>query len=93
VENINGTGLRQLTPYGLAYPHETASARWSPDGQTSSRDDTRHAVRRPPDGPGLSMIRLHTGTTRYFARACLVAGRTQIARMSINGQRTSTRER
>ena len=68
VENIDGTGLRQITPYGLAAPHEVASARWSPDGKEIISETTQgvlFVVR--PDGPGLSMIRLDTGTTRYFA--------------------------
>jgi Tol biopolymer transport system component len=68
VENIDGTGLRQITPYGLAEPHEIASARWSPDGRdiiSETKHGTLFVVH--PDGVGLSMIRLQTGTTRYFA--------------------------
>jgi Tol biopolymer transport system component len=66
--NIDGTGLRQLTPYGLAQPHELASARWSPDGQDIISETTQGRLFVVhPDGSGLSMIRLQTGTTRYFA--------------------------
>jgi Tol biopolymer transport system component len=68
VENLDGTGLRQLTPYGLAQPHEFASARWSPDGQDIISETTQGRLFVVhPDGSGLSMIRLQTGTTRYFA--------------------------
>jgi hypothetical protein len=31
VENTDGTGLRQLTPYGLANSHDNGLAHWSPD--------------------------------------------------------------
>jgi Tol biopolymer transport system component len=68
VANIDGTGLRQLTPYGLAQPHELASARWSPDGQEVISETTQGRLFVVHlDGSGLSMIRLQTGTTRYFA--------------------------
>jgi Tol biopolymer transport system component len=68
VENIDGTGLRQITPYGLAAPHEVAGASWSPDGTeiiTEMKNGRLFVVRT--DGTGLSMIHLQTGTTRYFA--------------------------
>lgn len=32
VENVNGTGLRRIVPYGLAQAHEIATAHWSPNG-------------------------------------------------------------
>ena len=68
VENLDGTGLRQLTPYGLAQPHEFASARWSPDGQDIISETTQGRLFVVhPDGSDLRMIRLQTGTTRYFA--------------------------
>ncbi len=68
VANIDGTGLRQLTPYGLAAPHEIAAAQWSPDGRKiiSETADGRLFVIRP-DGSGFAPIHLHTGTTEYFA--------------------------
>lgn len=70
VENIDGTGLRQLTPYGLAQPHELAAARWSPDGNVIISETTHGTLFVVhPDGSGLSMIRLQTGATRYFAFA------------------------
>ena len=68
VENINGTGLRQITPYGLAAPHEAASARWSPDGKEIISETTHGRLFVVhPDGSGLRMIPLQTGTTSYFA--------------------------
>jgi WD40 repeat protein len=33
VENTDGTGLRQITPYGLADSHNVPSESWSPDGK------------------------------------------------------------
>lgn len=68
VEKLDGTGLRQLTPYGLAEPHEIASAQWSPDGQEIISETTQGRLFVVhPDGTGLTMIRLRTGTTQYFA--------------------------
>jgi len=68
VEKLDGTGLLQLTPYGLAQPHEIASAQWSPDGRELISETTQgrlFVVR--PDGRGITPIHLHTGTTQYFA--------------------------
>jgi Tol biopolymer transport system component len=68
VENIDGTGLRQLTPYGLAEPHEIAGAQWSPDGREIISETTQgrlFVVRL--DGTGLTQIKLQTGTHKYFA--------------------------
>jgi hypothetical protein len=68
VENLDGTGLRQITPFGLAQPHDFASANWSPDGQeiisalSNGRLFTVH-----PDGSGIAPIVLQIGTARYFA--------------------------
>src|SRR5258705_5887 len=68
VENINGTGLRQITPYGLAAPHEAASARWSPDGKEIISETTQgRLLVVHPDGSGLRMIPLQTGPTSDFA--------------------------
>jgi Tol biopolymer transport system component len=68
VENVDGTGLRQITPYGLSTAHDVFSAHWSPDGQEiifSSTDGRLYTVH--PDGTGLTPIKLQTGTGRYFA--------------------------
>ena len=33
VENSDGTGLHQITPYGLANSHDVPAESWSPDGK------------------------------------------------------------
>jgi Tol biopolymer transport system component len=68
VENLDGTGLRQITPYGLAQPHEIAAAQWSPDGREIISETTQgrlFVVRA--DGTGGAPINLQTGTKKYFA--------------------------
>jgi Tol biopolymer transport system component len=68
VANIDGTSLRQITPYGVAMPHDLASANWSPDGLkiiSAMRDGRLFIVH--PDGKGFTPIPLQTGTGRYFA--------------------------
>jgi Tol biopolymer transport system component len=67
VERLDGTGLRQLTPYGFAQPHEVASARWSPDGRwiiSSTTSGQLFAIH--PDGSGLHTIPLRIAGD-YFA--------------------------
>jgi hypothetical protein len=62
VENSDGTGLRQLTPYGLANSHDNGLAHWSPDGREilfASAQGSLFTVR--PDGVGLRAIPLKTG--------------------------------
>jgi Tol biopolymer transport system component len=68
IENVDGTGLTQITPYGLAAPHEVASAKWSPDGRNiiSEMKNGRLFVVHP-DGTGLTPIQLQVGTQQYFA--------------------------
>ena len=68
VANIDGTGIRQITPYGLANAHEFTSAQWSPDGVKiiSETHGGRLFVVRL-DGTGLTAIPLQTGTGQYFA--------------------------
>jgi Tol biopolymer transport system component len=68
VENSDGTGLRQITPYGLAQAHDLAGAHWSPDGREIISATTQgNLFVVPVDGVGINMIHLQTGTTRYFA--------------------------
>jgi Tol biopolymer transport system component len=33
VENTDGTGLHQITPYGLANSHDIPAESWSPNGE------------------------------------------------------------
>jgi Tol biopolymer transport system component len=67
-ENIDGTGLRQLTPYGLAAPHEIAAAQWSPDGREIISETTRGRLFTiHSDGTRLTQIHLQTATSQYFA--------------------------
>ena len=68
VESTDGTGLRQITPFGLIHAHDLAGARWSPDGREIASATTQgHLFVVRPDTAGVSMIKLQTGTTRYFA--------------------------
>jgi Tol biopolymer transport system component len=72
VENLDGTGLRQLTPYLLA---DRASAKWFPDGKNiivSTRNGIAFMLKGGlfsvrPDGTGLTPINLQVGTQKYSA--------------------------
>lgn len=69
VANVDGTGVRRVTPFGLPFPHfEFATAQWSPDGQEII-SQTRHGVLFVVhlDGTGITMIPLETGSPFYFA--------------------------
>jgi Tol biopolymer transport system component len=59
VANLDGTSQQQITPYGLAEPHEIVSAQWSPDGRViiSATTQGRLFIIRP-DGTSLAPIRL-----------------------------------
>lgn len=68
VVRADGTGERQLTPYGFVRTHEQASVAWSPDGSTilsSTRDGRLFTVH--PDESGINPIPLAIGTGDYFA--------------------------
>jgi hypothetical protein len=68
VENLDGTGLRQLTPYGRVNSHDEAAVSWSPDGRSivfGSELGGLYVVR--PDGAGLTAVPLHARSV-YFAR-------------------------
>ena len=68
VENADGTGLRQITPYGLANSHDNGMAHWSPDGSAilfASEHGSLYVVH--PDGGGLRAIPLHMGGGSSFA--------------------------
>lgn len=62
VANADGTGLRQITPYGLANSHANGVAHWSPDGSEilfAGAHGSLFVVH--PDGAGLRAIPLDTG--------------------------------
>jgi Tol biopolymer transport system component len=68
IVGADGTGERQITPYGFVRAHEQASVVWSPDGSrilSSTRDGRLFTVH--PDGSRLTPIRLQIGTGDYFA--------------------------
>jgi Tol biopolymer transport system component len=57
VENADGTGLHQITPYGLANSHDNATESWSPDGE----EILFAGVHGPFAGAGLYVV--HTDGT------------------------------
>ena len=68
VAHTDGTGLRQLMPYGLANSHDNGLAHWSPDGREilfASAQGSLFTIR--PDGVGLRAIPLETGGGFSFA--------------------------
>ena len=68
VENVDGTGLRQITPYGLTHAHDFPWAAWSPDGQKIISATTQGLLFTvQPDGSGLRVIHLQTRTGDYLA--------------------------
>jgi Tol biopolymer transport system component len=70
VENTDGSGLRQIVPYGLANSHDNAVAHWSPDGSRilfASDHGLLFVVH--PDGTGVRRIPLDTGGGFSFAFA------------------------
>jgi WD40 repeat protein len=68
VENIDGSGLHQVTPLGFIFQHDDqAWASWSPDGRTiiSTTSQGRLFTVRP-DGTGVSVVDLGIEAP-YFA--------------------------
>jgi Tol biopolymer transport system component len=68
VANVDGSGLHQVTPYGLANSHDNGLARWSPDGRRivfASAHGLLFVVHS--DGTGLRRIALDTRGDWYFA--------------------------
>jgi len=68
VANIDGTGIRQIVPFGVAQGHELAAAHWSPDGRSIISSTTKGQLFVAlVDRPMISPIKLHVGGTNYFA--------------------------
>jgi Tol biopolymer transport system component len=68
VENMDGTGLRQITPYGITHAHDYPWAAWSPDGTKIIAATTQGLLFTvQPDGSGLQAINLQVGTDSYDA--------------------------
>jgi len=91
VENLDGTGLRQITPYFLS---ERPSANWSPDGLKIVSEMSNGAGGTAnrlfivhPDGGDVTPIKLQVGTQRYsaFQPAWSPDGTRIIFSMFING--------
>jgi WD40 repeat protein len=66
VENTDGSGLRQITPYGLANSHDDGVAHWSPDGSDilfAGEQGGLFVVRA--DGTGVRRIPLKAGSFSF----------------------------
>jgi Tol biopolymer transport system component len=63
VVNLDGSGLRRITPWGLPFSED--GGRWSPNGTTILFDDQKSLFVVHPDGSGLARIPL---VTRGFSR-------------------------
>jgi Tol biopolymer transport system component len=68
VENADGTGVHQITRFGLANSHDNGLARWSPDGSRilfAGARGTLYVIH--PDGEGLRSIKLRASDGFSFA--------------------------
>jgi Tol biopolymer transport system component len=69
VENMDGSGLHQITPFGFIFPHDDqAWAAWSPDGRkiiSTTSDGRLFTVH--PDGKQLTVLHLQIDANKYFA--------------------------
>ncbi len=62
VVNVDGTGVRRITPWGLPFFED--GGRWSPDGETILFGGSGSLYVVHPDGTGLAKIPLATGDFR-----------------------------
>ena len=70
VENIDGTGLHQITQYGLPNSHDDGFESWSPDGSEilfASENGNLFTVH--PDGTALASVPIRAAAGQSFARA------------------------
>ena len=68
IADLDGRHVHQVVPYGVAIPHEIASASWSPDGRhiiSSTTDGHLFVVRT--DGRGFTQLHLDVPDQDYFA--------------------------
>lgn len=68
VANMDGSGVRQLTQYGLANSHDESAVSWSPDGTTilfGSERGTLFTIH--PDGTELTSIPIRGAGSATFA--------------------------
>jgi Tol biopolymer transport system component len=63
VVNVDGTGVRRITPWGLPFFED--GGRWSPDGRTILFDDRRSLYVVHADGSGMAKLPL---VTHSFSR-------------------------
>ena len=67
VVNVDGSGLRRITPWGLADSRRGSGGSWSPDGRRILFGAHGFLYVVHPDGTGLRPIRLDTGGSAYYA--------------------------
>jgi Tol biopolymer transport system component len=70
VANLDGSNVRQVVAFGVAQPHELASASWSPDGRqilSTTKSGRLFVVR--VDGTGLRQLTLDVASNRTYAYA------------------------
>jgi Tol biopolymer transport system component len=70
VENLDGTGLHQITQYGVPNSHDDGFESWSPDGSKilfGSENGNLYTIR--PDGNGRSSVPIRAAAGATFAAA------------------------
>ena len=70
IANTDGSGLRQVTDYGLAWSHGDSLPHWSPDGSLILFGSVHgRIVTIHPDGSGLKQVSIDDGRGGQFALA------------------------